>query len=498
MNKYQVREHSEKLHAAGKSSPKYHQKETRTGKKFDRENPKGNSRKDQGSSEYALHLEKDGKTTEGFISEKHSDVFEFLRVEKDLLLKFLRDMDFSGKKLHQPSQTTARLTKCGSFPLASTSQMRNISSRSLKHKQNEIYPKGEKLFAGTQESNMSVSSYVKDTSHEKPRTLVSDLDEDSAMKPKAIISSRSSQESNHRGWNQLVLHQFKAIKQKIKHALVEFRKSSYQASAEAIHHRASSTEYSIINNDEEISQTLEDGVVHEYKRSKSSNETKASDYDSNKHDARLMRRTSSLNESLDRYTQLFEKTFSKEAKWQSSKSKSLKLAHEDRTNKSAHVPKFSRSNFSMPNLETLGFIVQEALFDTNDIGTEETHDRVQRKSVSLPLKMEKSLDNFKEAETVETDKILEKIDEVTCDQKEDMDEPAVEDGYFTQEKEEMSNMTVYLSKEVTPTLETICEDNITSHAEGTKLMLIHIRLITSLRCHDIMKLFFIQSKTKIS
>ncbi|KAL9322874.1 hypothetical protein ACSQ67_010927 [Phaseolus vulgaris] len=447
-----VRQHSEKLDAADKSSPKYRQKEARTGKKFDKENSKGNkaySRKNQDSSEYALHLEKDGKTTEASLDhkptdssynfEKHSDVFEFLRVEKDLLLKFLRDMDFSGKKLHQPSQTKARLTKCGSFPLASTSQMRNISS-----------------------------SVKKDVSYEKPLTLVSDLGVDSAMKQKAIISSKSSQESNHRGWNQLVLHQFKAIKQKIKHALVEFRKSSYQTSAEAIHHRAS-PEYSIINNDEEISRTLEDGVVQEYKRSKSSNETKASDYDSNKHDARLMRRTSSLNESLDRYTQLFEKSFSKEAKWQSSKSKSLKLTHEDKIHKSAHVPKFSRSNFSMPNLETLGFIVQEALFNTNDIGTEETYDRVHRKSVSLPLKMDKSLDNFKEAEIVETDKILEKIDEVTYDQNEDMDEPAVGDGCFTQEKEEMSNMTAYLSKEVTPTLETSSEDHITSHAEGTEL-----------------------------
>ncbi|RZB62938.1 protein TRM32-like isoform X2 [Glycine soja] len=503
---------SKKLHAAGKSSPKNRKKEPRTEKEFNNENSKGNSsmdysKKNQASREYALHLEKDGKTTEAALNhkpmetnkhnrdisnkfEKHTDVFELLRVEKDLLLKFLRDIDFGGKKVQQASHINARLKKSGSFPLASTSQMRNISSRSLKHKQNEIwaFPKGEKLHAGTQESNMLVSSSVKDTSYEKSMPLASDLGVDSAMKQKAIISSGPSQGSNHKGWNQVVLHQFKVIKQKIKYVLVEFRKSGYQTtSAEAIHRRAS-PEYSIIKNEEEISQSLEDGVVQQFKRSKSSNETRASDYDSNKHDARLMRRTSSLNESLDRYTQLFEKSFSKDTKWQSSKSKSLKLTNEDKNHKNGHAPRFSRSNLSMPNLETLSFILQDALFDTNDIGTTvEAYNRVHRKSVSLPLKIDKSLDHFKEAEIVETvegsnrdvnpsllsDMIMEKIEEideeVTCDQKEEMHEPAVGDGSFPQEKEEMNNMTTNLSKEVMATLGTSFEDNKTGNAEGTEL-----------------------------
>ncbi|RDX85007.1 Protein TRM32, partial [Mucuna pruriens] len=482
-----VGQHSEKLHIAGKSSPKNRKKESRTEKRLN-----------EARSDYAHHLEKDGKTTEAALNhkpmetnkhnrdisnkfEKHTDVFELLRVEKDLLLKFLRDIDMGGRKLHQASHNKARLTKSGSFPLASTSQKRNISSRSLKHKQNEIwaFPKGEKFLDGTRASNMSASSY------EKPMPLVTDLGVVSAMKQKPNISSRSSQGSNHKGWNQLVLHQFKVIKQKIKHALVEFRKSGYQTSAEAIHHRASSPEYSIINNEEEISQSLEDGVVQEYKRTKSLSETKSSDYDSNKHDARLMRRTSSLNESLDRYTQLFEKSFSKDAKWQSSKSRSLKLTNEDKIHKSGHAPRFSRSNMSMPNLETLGFILQEALFDANDTGnTVETGNHVHRKSVSLPLKMDKPFDHFKEPEIVETvegsgrnvnpsllsNKIMEKIDEgVTCDQKEDMHEPAVGDGSFPQENEEISNMTTYLSKEVMTILENSFEENKTSHAEGTEL-----------------------------
>ncbi|KAG5037399.1 hypothetical protein JHK86_018239 [Glycine max] len=99
-----------------------------------------------------------------------------------------------------------------------------------------------------------------------------------------------------------------------------------------------------------------------------------------------------------------------------------------------HHSRFSRSNLSMPNLETLGFILQDALFHTNDIGTTvEAYNRLHRKSVSLPLKIDKSLDHFKEAEIVEIvegssrdvnpsllsymimEKIKEIDEQVTCD-----------------------------------------------------------------------------------
>ncbi|XP_027342243.1 uncharacterized protein LOC113855020 [Abrus precatorius] len=484
-----ARQHSEKISAAGKNSPKNRKKDPRTDKRFNEENS-------EGCSEYALQLEKDGKTTEAALNLKHmetdkldrgtsnkfkkhsDDVSEVFRVEKDLLIKFLRDLEVGGKKFHQASHNKARLTKSGSFPLTSTSQMRNISSRSLKHKQNEIwaFPKRGKFLAGTQDS------FVKDISNEKSMPLVNDLGVDSTMEEKPSIDLRSSQGSNHKGWNQLVLHQFKVIKQKIKHALVEFRKSGYQTSAVAIHHRAS-PEHSIINNEEEISPCLDDGMIQEHNRNKSSNETKASDYDSNKHDACLMRRTSSLNESLDRYTELFEK-ISKDVKWQNSKSKSLKLTNEDKIHKSGRAPRFSRSNLSLPSLETLGFILHEALFDTNDVeNTVEADNHVQRKSVSFPLRIDKSHDHFKGAEIVETvegsdrdanpnlssDKFMETIDEgVTCDQEEDIHEPAVGDGSLPHKKEEICVIT-NLNKEVMVSLETSYEDNTTRHSKGTRL-----------------------------
>lgn len=436
----------------------------------------------QASSDYALQQKKDGKKTEGSLNREisikhknHDDVVEVISMKKNVLLKFLRDIDIGGKKIHQASKNKLRLTRSGSFPVTAPSKMKYISSSTFRYKQTEIwaFPKGEKLLAGTQAPKKLGTSLVKDVSYEISKPLVSDDAEmDSAMQQKPNITSLPSEGlPNHKGWNQVVIHQFKVIKQKIKHALVEFKKSGHQTSLEAIQNIEN-----ITNNEKEISQSFNDGMIREYKKNKSMSETKASDSDSNKCDVQLMRRTSSLNESLDKYTQLFEKSLSKEVKWNSSKSKSLRLTNEEKIHKRRDARMFSRSNFSMPNLESLGFILHEALLDTNDIvnNAVESDNDVQSKSVSMPLKIDKSLDHFEKAEIDETvercgrdvntyslsDKIDKKIDEgVTCDKREDIHEPEEGDEIFPQEK-----------------LETSCQDNTTSQAEGNKFMLMSMRL----------------------
>lgn len=337
------------------------------------------------------------------------------------------------------------MTKSGSFPLTAPSKVKNISSSTFRSKQTEIwhFPKGEKLLAGTQAPKKLGSSLVKDISYETSKPSASDLGIDSvtAMQQKPSISSRPSEGLSHKGWNQVVIHQFKAIKQKIKHALVEFKKSGHQTSVEVIH-----------NNEKEISQSLDVGVIQEYRKSKSLSEAKASESDSNKHEASLMRRTSSLNESMDRYTQLFEKSMSKEIKWQSSKSKSLRLTNDDKIHKSRHARMFSRSNLSMPNLESLGFILHDVLIDTNEANnTVESDNDVQRKSVSVPLKIDKSLEHFKEAE----------VDETVEGSARDVNPSSLSDNPAVK-----TSMTTYLSKEATTSLEISCQDNIISQAEG--------------------------------
>lgn len=414
--------------------------------------------KGQASSGNALHQKKDVNTTtdQGSLNrdisikfKNNDDVLEVINVEKNALLKFLRDIDIGGKKIHQTPHNKAKLTKSGSFPLTAPSKVKNISSSTFRSKQTEIwhFPKGEKLLAGTQAPKKLGSSLVKDISYETSKPSASDLGIDSvtAMQQKPSISSRPSEGLSHKGWNQVVIHQFKAIKQKIKHALVEFKKSGHQASVEVIH-----------NNEKEISQSLDVGVIQEYRKSKSLSEAKASESDSNKHEASLMRRTSSLNESMDRYTQLFEKSMSKEIKWQSSKSKSLRLTNDDKIHKSRHARMFSRSNLSMPNLESLGFILHDVLIDTNEANnTVESDNDVQRKSVSVPLKIDKSLEHFKEAE----------VDETVEGSARDVNPSSLSDNPAVK-----TSMTAYLSKEATTSLEISCQDNIISQAEGNKFM----------------------------
>ena len=463
----------------------------------------------QATSE-APHMKKDGKITEAALDQKlieakklnrdtsiksrrHSDVLEVLGVEKDLLLKFLQGLDIGGENVQLAFNNKARLTKSGSVP--QTSQMRSISPITFENKQNEIWPfhKGGKLPDGTQAQKMFPSSFGKDISYVEPMALESDLGVHSTMKQKQSFSPSSNPQGlNHKGWNQLVLYRFKVIKQKIRHALMEFKKSGYQTSVEAIHHRASSEyEYSIANNEKKVSQSLDGGAIQDYINNRSSDETKASDYDSSIHEVRSMRKASSLSESLDRYTQLFEKSFSKDTKRHSSKSKSLKLSNEDKNNMSVRPPKAYRRNLSLPNLDSFScFILHEALSDANDMGvTEETDIHVQRKSVSLPLNKDISLDHITETEmeeavdsggkdvkpTLLSDKTMEKNDEeMNCEHRKDTDEPASEDRSLPQEQVEIS-MAIYPSKEAMATLETSYENNKTSHAEGNKSILICMR-----------------------
>lgn len=406
--------------------------------------------KGQASSGNALHRKKDGKATDqcslnrdiSIKFKNNDDVLEVINVEKNVLLKFLRDIDIGGKKNHQAPHNKAKLTKSGSFPLTAPSKVKNISSSTFRSKQTEIwhFPKGEKLLAGTQAPKKLGSSLVKDISYETPKLSASDLGIDSVMavQQKPSISSKPSEGVSHKGWNQVVIHQFKVIKQKIKHALVELKKSGHQTSVEVIH-----------NNEKEISQSLDVGVIQEYRKSKSLSEAKASESDSNKHEASLMRRTSSLNESMDRYTQLFEKSTSKEIKWQSSKSKSLRLTNDDKIHKSRHAPMFSRSNLSMPNLESLGFILHDVLLETNEENnTVESDNNVQRKSVSTPLKIDKSLEHFKEAE----------VDETVEGSGRDVNPSSLSAVEIS--------MTTNLSKEVTESPEISCQDNTIGQAEG--------------------------------
>ncbi|KAI9115187.1 hypothetical protein K1719_013506 [Acacia pycnantha] len=403
----------------------------------------------ESSDEFAVETSKLDRDVFSKFKE-HADVVEVFRAEKDNLLKFLRDLDVGAKSFRNKK---TRLTKSGSFPIAASSPMQNFKSRStIKHKQTEIwaFPNGEKSLAGAPASKM----LAKDGAYMKEVPLAGDYGMDSAMK-------QTGWNHKHKGWNQLVIHRFKVIKQRIMHALMEFTKNGYHTSSEAFHRRVSYEN----RLGKEVSQSLEDGVTENI----SSNEIKASDYDSNKHEIPLMRRTSSLNESMDRYTQLFERSFAKDVKWHSSMSNSLKVTNADNNHTSGHAPKLSKRNLSLPNIESIGFILHEAICDAHDAGsiparpsldkkkTEETDILVQRKSVSL---LEKPLDDIIETEVMEEDESSGR--DVTPNP---LSHSTAENGSSYRENAEIE-MTLDHGKDMMDILEASCEDISTNNTRG--------------------------------
>ncbi|XP_057745941.1 protein TRM32-like isoform X1 [Arachis stenosperma] len=440
----QARQHEQKCSAKGKSSSKSRNKRSQT------ENSKGwiisfhGESKNLGSShkfvQSKAHDTKEGVLDQNLMeanklnrdtpvnSKRHSDSLEVLGVEKDLILKYLHDLHVGGEnlQLQLAFNNKASLKKSGS--VQQTSQMRSIiSPTTFEHKQSEIWPfdKKNKLVHSTQALKTFAS-----------------------IKQKQRFSSSSSnpQGLNHKGWNQLVLHRFKVIKQKIKHALMEFKKSSYQTSVEAIHHHRASSEYGITN--------TENGI---------SDENKYFCFDSSRHKfCGCKRIESSLNESLDRYTQLFEQSFGKDIKCHGSMSKSLKLPNEDKDNSMSLCqcpPKDSRRKLSLPNLDSFNFLIlHEELSVANDI-------HVQRKPVRLPLNKNISLDHITETEMEEamhisgndanaaplSDKTRETNDgELEDDVSSDTHELALEDGSFLQEQLQVQ---ISMAKEAIATLE---------------------------------------------
>jgi hypothetical protein len=133
------------------------------------------------------------------------DVREVLKVNKEYFLDILQEPNIGTKHFHslQNSNPKARLTKSVSYPVPNSPPSKNIRPRTVKHKQNESwsFPKGEKLLAASQASNSQKEYHLKS------------------------MPLDSSQGLSHQGWNQQVINRFKEIKQRIKHALKENRKT---------------------------------------------------------------------------------------------------------------------------------------------------------------------------------------------------------------------------------------------------------------------------------
>lgn len=249
--------------------------------------------------------------SEGRLKEQ-ADVLEMLKVKKDLFLEILKNADNGIKKFSRtlPAlNAKSRLTKSGSFPVGNLSHSRNLGSSKLKHKQNEVWPAppGEKYSMNVLYNSKNFLS-----------RSVSSSDSSSGIRLGRALSLilRSTIKSDNEG-----LTDFEGV---------EGRKET----------NSSLSVLGKVSNGEETSM-VEKGFAESSTDSRTNRDDgKISSRSRERDDVRSSnstfsyRRSSSLNESLDKYASLFENNFRKEVKLRSSKSLRLSNENENRSGKS--------------------------------------------------------------------------------------------------------------------------------------------------------------------
>lgn len=222
-----------------------------------------------------------------------------LKDHAELLLEILRESEAGYQSLPRGQLTSkkkARLTKSGSYPVSHLSRRRNFKPIKLEDKKNEVWSsaKGERLIGVTR--TKSLSNYAK--------TLFTGLGllDDDVMNLKLDKSSSFACHST-----------YGAIDNKENNEeLVDVEEGNKQGS----------NYESFDNLNGELHVEYKDSTEYE---SKSNSHCEIDGFDISRSTI-MHRRSSSLNESMDRYTKLFEQSFRKEVNL--NPSKSLKLTSE--------------------------------------------------------------------------------------------------------------------------------------------------------------------------
>ncbi|XP_024028108.1 protein TRM32 isoform X2 [Morus notabilis] len=248
--------------------------------------------------------------------DKCVDILEIFKANKEFFLKILQDPDACKNHFRglRNSNISVRLTKSRSFPLANSSQARNIRPSTLKHKQNEVW-----LFLNREQSKFQKDHHV--------NSLTADPGDTSGS-------------VNNHGWNQLVINRLSDIKQKIKHALKESKRERGQTPVEEEYQKTPFGDRTSIDR-------LEITIDQDSKKNDSS------DDDLRRRRLQRVGRTVSLNESLERYAKLFENTSGKETKY--SHSRSLRVTSEEKV--APHARKSCRRNLSLPDIDFLASLL---------------------------------------------------------------------------------------------------------------------------------------------
>ncbi|KAK6943659.1 protein of unknown function DUF4378 [Dillenia turbinata] len=283
-----------------------------------------------------------------FQTEDFPDALEMQRIRKNLFLKILQSRDLIHSQFGVSKR--AGLTKSEYFPEADSSSTRDVGQSESKCKQStSSFPEEGNMWSWDQGAK---KDEAEEENSEQSVPFTSETEPQGApIVSRDMHDGDSSSDLPNRqikpGVSHGAIKHFKNLRQKIKHAIKESRKERERIAMDAVLHK--------VPYGQRISKDMKEEILNQMKK------PALVDRDgincTGKDGFRHMRRTSSVNDSMERYAQLYESAISSEAKLH--KSKGLKLKGEDTGLPGGSVPKslariVSLPNFYPPNEEFFG------------------------------------------------------------------------------------------------------------------------------------------------
>lgn len=279
-----------------------------------------------------------GRDAALYKSKEFMEMMQLFSENKELFLKFLQDPTFIFTDYTQEqaaSISAMKLTKSGSFPAAGWSYRNRPLSLDDKKEEN-----------GSTDAPSSTCNAVEDGAHSMESMAHPDaanmLKAESEALDRAELGFAETKNTKNVG---NVSTRFKVLKQKIKYIIKENKKEHQRISMDSILHK--------IPYGEKVSENVKkeaEGLWHGRLDKSISRAKKIGLHSSsNKHTLRSIRKSSSLTESLGRYSQLLESVSSTDSKRSPDMSMMIK---EDTDSLRQKTPKVLKRIFSLPELPT--------------------------------------------------------------------------------------------------------------------------------------------------
>ncbi|KAK2657876.1 hypothetical protein Ddye_010928 [Dipteronia dyeriana] len=298
-------------------------------------------------------------------SKEFLEALKLINMNKEFFLKVLQDpSSVVAHHLHnhRPFCVKTGFARSETFPLPGSSCRRDPETSKLKNKKDVIesheQEEGKSSDSDQAENSIGHESIEDDSTPSLP-TIIHDYREDGIQKPnqaKAEITDCASSSSahhpkNHVVRNEAVIKRFKDLKKKITHALKESKNEKRRITMDAVLHKIPRRQVFSPDLKKKILDQFNDPFIKSDggRKPGSSNENDHATLIGKTRQNRLTRE-SSLSDSLDRYRQLYESSFSGEAKQQTSER--LKLRKEDTALPSRTATKSLGRIFSLPEIKS--------------------------------------------------------------------------------------------------------------------------------------------------